>query len=125
MGSWNVEVDEETNRLYIDLNGALGEDGERSTQAVVDGAERLSPGFDIITDIRGYRPSGNEGTLERGKRAMRENGASAAVRVMPDSTTASMHFERVGEDEEAYPVAHAESVEEAERLLDERRKQEA
>jgi hypothetical protein len=125
MGSWNVEVDEEANRLYIDLNGALGEEGKHSTQAVVDGAERLEPGFDIITDIRGYRPSGNEETLERGKKAMRDNGASAAVRVMPESATASLHFERVGEEAEAYPVAQAESVAEAERLLDERRKQQA
>lgn len=79
----------------------------------------------MITDIRGYRPSGNEEPLARGKRAMRENGCSAAVRVMPESTTASMHFERVGDDEEAYPVAEAGSVEAAEQLLEERRKQEA
>ena len=44
MGEWNVDVDEERNRLYIDLNGALGEEGEHSTQAVVDGAARLAPG---------------------------------------------------------------------------------
>jgi hypothetical protein len=125
MGDWTVDVDEETNRLYIDLNGALGDEGEHSTQAVVDGAAQLDPGFDVITDIRGYRPSGNEETLARGKRAMRENGCSAAVRVMPESTTASMHFERVGDEEEAYPVAEAGSVEEAEQLLDERRKQDA
>lgn len=128
MSDWNVEVDETTNRLYIDIGASLSVDEAiASTDAVVEGARRLDPGFDVVTDIRNFEPGAPEAVeqLERGKKAMRENGASAAVRVMPQSATASMHFERVGEDEEAYPVAEAESVAEAEELLDQRRAQEA
>lgn len=129
MSDWNVEVDTAKNRLYIDISAALSaEEATRSTDQVVDAANNtLDPGFDVITDIREFEPGTPEAVeqLERGKKAMRENGCSAAVRVMPESATASMHFERVGEDEEAYPVAEAETVDQAEKLLDERRSQEA
>jgi hypothetical protein len=128
MSDWSVEADEQTNRLYINLSGSMGlEEGKKSNEATMAAVEKLEPGFDVITDIRNFEPGSPEAVelLEEGKARIAKNGASAAVRVMPESTTASMHFERVGEDEEAYPVAEAESVEEAEQLLDQRRKQEA
>lgn len=128
MPDWNVEADTETNRLYIDLTGSMDvAEGRKSNEATKTALEELEPGFDVVTDIRGFEPGSPEAVelLEDGKRAIRQNGAAAAVRVMPESATASMHFERVGEDEEDYPVAEAETVEEAEELLDQRRAQEA
>lgn len=129
MSGYDIEADEERNRLYIDISASLSEEEAiQSTDQVVRAVEDvLEPGFDVITDIREFEPGSPEAVeqLERGKRAMRENGCAAAVRVMPESATASMHFERVGEDEEAYPVAEAETVEQAEELLDERRRQTA
>lgn len=128
MSDWSVEADEETNRLYINLSGSMDiEEGKKSNEATMEALERLDPGFDVITDIRNFEPGSPEAVelLEEGKAEIAANGASAAVRVMPESATASMHFERVGEDEENYPVAEAESIEAAEKLLDERRKQEA
>lgn len=126
MGDWNVDVDHDKNRLFIDLGGHMAvEEAEESTEEVIAGAEALDPGFDIVTNLEGFMPGDQEAVeyIEEGKRAMREHGASAAVRVMPDSATAQMHFERVGEDEEGYPVAVANSVEQAEKLLDQRREE--
>jgi hypothetical protein len=128
MSDWSVDVDEAKNRLYINLEGSMDiEEGRKSNQATMDAIERLDPGFDVITDIRNFEPGSPEAVelLEEGKAAIAEGGCSAAVRVMPESATASMHFERVGEDAESYPVAEAESVEQAEELLDQRRAQEA
>ena len=128
MSDWSVDVDEAKNRLYINLAGSMDvEEGRKSNEATKAGIERLEPGFDVVTDIRNFEPGSPEAVelLEDGKAAIAQGGCAAAVRVMPDSATASMHFERVGEDEEAYPVAEAESVEQAEELLDQRRAQEA
>ncbi len=128
MSDWSVDADPEKNRLFINLSGSMGiEEGKKSNAATMEALDQLEPGFDVITDIRNFEPGSPEAVelLEEGKATIAKQGASAAVRVMPESTTASMHFERVGEDEEAYPVAEAESVDAAERLLDERRKQEA
>jgi hypothetical protein len=128
MSDWTVKADEETNRLYINLSGSMDiEEGRKSNEATKAALEELEPGFDVITDIRNFEPGSPEAVelLEEGKEAIAAQGCSAAVRVMPESTMASMHFERVGEEAEAYPVAEAETVEQAEQLLDERRQQEA
>lgn len=128
MSDWSVETDEAKNRLYLNLSGSMDiEEGRQANEATKAGIERLEPGFDVITDIRNFEPGSPEAVelLEEGKAAIAEGGCSAAVRVMPESATASMHFERVGEDEESYPVAEADSVEQAEELLDKRSTQEA
>lgn len=128
MGDWNVDVDGAKNRLYIKIAGRMSvEEAEESTRAVIDGAERLDEGFEVITDLGEFVPGDQEAVakIEKGKQAITANGAAAAVRVVPDSASATgqMHFERVGEDEEGYAVAMAESVEQAEKLLDKRREQ--
>lgn len=127
MTDWSVDPDYDKNRLYIHLNGQISADeAEKSTKQVIEAAESLDEGFDIVTDLEGFVPTGQEAVdyVEKGKEVMKENNAAAAVRVMPDSATAQMHFERIGEDKEAYPVAVAESVEQAEQLLDKRRQEE-
>lgn len=122
MGEWNVEADTDKNRLYIELSGYIeGEEAERSTDAVVEAAEQMDEGFDVVTDISTVQPGDTEAVenIERGKEAVAENGAAAAVRIQPESTTGQMQFERAGD--EPYAVAMAESVEQAEQLLDQRR----
>lgn len=125
MAEWNVDVDERKNRLYIDLSGQFtAEEAEQSTAAVKEAVEQMDPDFEVITDLDGFVPGAQDAveTIEEGKRAVRAAGAAAAVRVVPDSASATgqMHFERVGSDEEEYAVAMAESVEQAEKLLDSR-----
>ncbi|WP_246984326.1 hypothetical protein [Halorientalis marina] len=122
MGDWNVEADTEKGRLYIELSGYIeGEEAERSTNAVVEAAEKMDEGFDVITDIADVQPGDAEAVenIKRGKEAVAENGATAAVRITPESTTGQMQFERAGD--EPYAVAMADSVEKAEKLLDQRR----
>jgi hypothetical protein len=122
MGEWNVEADTDKNRLYIELSGYIeGEEAERSTDAVVEAAAQMDEGFDVITDISTVQPGDTEAVenIKRGKEAVAENGAEAAVRIQPESTTGQMQFERAGD--EPYAVAMAESVEQAEQLLDQRR----
>jgi hypothetical protein len=122
MGDWNVEADTEKNRLYIELDGHFGpEESEKSTDEVIAAVQRLDEGFDVITNIAGVQPSDSEAVenIERGKEAVAENGAEAAVRIQPESATGQMQFERAGD--EPYAVAMADSVEKAEKLLDQRR----
>jgi len=122
MGEWNVEADTDKNRLYIELDGHLGDDeAAKSTEAVVEAADKMDDGFDVITDISNAQPGSAEAVenIKRGKQAVAENGAEAAVRIQPESTTGQMQFERAGD--EPYAVAMADSVENAEELLDQRR----
>jgi hypothetical protein len=122
MGEWNVEADTAENRLYIELSGYIeGEEAEQSTNAVIEAAEQMDEGFDVITDIADVQPGDAEAVenIKRGKEAVAENGAEAAVRISPESATGQMQFERAGD--EPYAVAMADSVEKAEKLLDQRR----
>lgn len=124
MGEWNVEADTEKNRLYIELSGFLdAEESENSTDAVAEAVRELDEGFDVITDISEAQPGDTEAVenIKRGKEAVASHGAAAAVRIASESTstTGQMQFERAGD--EPYAVAMADSVEKAEKLLDQRR----
>jgi hypothetical protein len=124
MAEWSHRVDEAENRLYIDLGGHFtAEEAKESTEEVKEKVERLDPGFEVITDLEDFIPGDEDAVeyVEEGKRIIREHGASAAVRVMGEgSTTGQMHFERLGEDQEEYAVAMADTIEQAEKLLDKR-----
>lgn len=124
MAEWDVSVDEDANRLYIDLGGHYDADqAKEANDEVIAAVERMDPGFEVITILEDFVPGDQDAVkyIEKGKKVVRENGASAAVRVMGEgSTTGQMHFERVGEDEEEYAVAMADTVEQAEKLLDKR-----
>lgn len=124
MAEYNVEADRENNRLYVDMDGQMkGEIAEACHEEVLDAMAELEDGLEVITDLRDFVPGDDSASklLEEAKAQMRKHNASAAVRVMPDSVTAQMHFERVGQDEEGYPVAVANSVDQAEQLLEKRR----
>jgi hypothetical protein len=124
MGNWEVDADLETNRLYLTLEGHMDADEvEAAADAVVDATERLDEGFDEVNDMSSFKPSGEEAMahIERGKRATAENGCAAIVRIVSESPTGQMQFDRAGEDAESYAVAKAETVAEAEKLLDSRR----
>ena len=124
MGDWNVRADESANRLYIDLSAHFdAEEAEEANEEVKEAAAKLDPGFEVITNLSGFVPGDQDAVkyIEEGKQIVRDEGAAAAVRVMGEgSTTGQMHFERVGEEEEEYAVAMADTVEQAEKLLDKR-----
>jgi hypothetical protein len=126
--NWAVSIDESKNRLYLELAGHIDEaQAEAAADATIEGAERLDDGFDLINDLSDFQPGDPEAMkhIERGKKGIAKNGVSAVVRVMAESTTGQMQFDRAGEDEESYQLAMADSREKAEKLLDKRREQEA
>ena len=124
MGDWDVDVDTEKNRLYLTLEGHLSVDeAETAADTVIEATERLDPGFDEVNDMSEFEPAATEAMehIERGKRGIVENGVEAVCRVVAESTTGQMQFDRAGEGAEEYAVAKAETVDEAEALLDKRR----
>jgi hypothetical protein len=126
MGNWEVNTDQQKNRLYLTLDGRLSVDEvERAADTVIEAAGELERGFDQVNDMSTFEPADPEALehVERGKRGIVENGIAATCRVVSESTTGQMQFDRAGEDEEEYAVAKADSVEQAETLLDKRREQ--
>jgi len=124
MSSWNVETDDGKDRIHLTLEGHMGpEETAAAADAVIEAAERLDPGFDLVNDMSTFVPTSDEAMdhIKRGKKGLAENGQAAAVRVVSDSTTGQMQFDRAGEGVEEYALEKAETVDEAERLLDERR----
>jgi prolyl oligopeptidase PreP (S9A serine peptidase family) len=124
MGDWNVRIDETKNRLYLTVEGQLSvAEAEKAADAVIEKSGQLDPGFDEVMDMKTFRPTEQEALehIERGKRGLVENDVGAVCRVVSESTTGQMQFDRAGEGEEDYPVAKADSVEQAETLLDQRR----
>ena len=126
MGNWEVSTDEQKNRLYLTLEGRLSvEEVANAADAVIEASGTLAPGFDQVNDMSAFEPADPDALdhVERGKRGIVENGIAATCRVVSDSTTGQMEFDRAGEDEEEYAVAKTDSVEQAEKLLDKRREQ--
>ncbi|MFB6164088.1 MAG: hypothetical protein ABEJ31_02920 [Haloarculaceae archaeon] len=123
MAHWDMTVDEENQRAYLTLAGHLStEQHAAAADACVDAAAQLDDGFDLINDMREFEPVQEEAMaeIERGKRALAEGGMAAAVRVVSESATGQMQFDRAGDDVESYELAKAESIEQAEKLLDSR-----
>lgn len=123
MANSEVELDErvgEPDVLYLTLEGRLEREEAMATveemETVLDGVD---DGFYTINDISEFSPVSQDAVdaIERGKRVLADNGVAALVRVVGDSTTAKMQFEQVG-NESQYQKAVAESVAEAEALLE-------
>jgi hypothetical protein len=120
MASYDVSVDTDRNRMHMTFEGMLDEEQAEAALAEVEAAlSDLEPGFGLVNDISAFRPVSQTVTdrIEDGKQLLVERGATAAVRVTGESVIGKMQFERVGEGEESYHVATAETVEEAEELL--------
>jgi hypothetical protein len=123
MGTWEVEVDEENERVYLTIHGKMEpEEMAKLADQCAEAAQTLSAGFDLVNDMAKFVPSGEETMkeIQRGKRVLAEGGMAAAVRVVSESTTGQMQFDRAGDEVEEYALAKAESVEQAEELLDKR-----
>ena len=119
---YDIDADVTTNRLHIDLNGRMGADEiDAAAEESVEQAERLRDGFDIITDLSGFKPPSPEAAepIKRAQSELKEMGVDRVVRVVDDETNdIVLHaFERRSTDV-GYSGESASSVAEAERLLD-------
>ncbi|QSQ23987.1 hypothetical protein JY651_03125 [Pyxidicoccus parkwayensis] len=109
------------NRLVMRLWGNVDDAEARQIgDAAVAGMERLRPGFDMVSDLRGLTtvvsPEGMI-QLRRIVEAARVKGFRRGVRVVGRSAEAALQFERVSRAI-GHEVYLAFSLEEAERLLD-------
>jgi hypothetical protein len=124
MGDYELELDSrigEPDVIYMTLDGQLGEElANEVVEEVAPLVERASEDFYLINDISTFKPLSQDAVeaIERGKQVMADGGVTAAVRVTGESVVGSMQFERVGGDT-SYQVAKAETVEDAEDLLEE------
>jgi hypothetical protein len=117
---YDLEVDHERSRVYLTQYGQLDDETARALLAELDEVTRELPdGWDLVNDLREFAPFEQQKTeyIERGKEIIADNGVRANVRVM-DSVITKMQFDRVGDEDEQYHVATAESVEQAEQFLD-------
>lgn len=120
---YEVEADQQTNRLYIDLSGRMdGDEIDEAADVTTEKAEKLRDGFDIINDLSGFKPPSPEAAepIKRAQAQLREMGVDRVVRVIDDETSdVVLHaFERRSKDV-GYSGESADSVSEAERLLTE------
>lgn len=116
-----IEADVGNNRLYVTLGGKFDADeAAASAEQTIEAAERLDAGFDVVNDIRELEASPQETKehLQRSKTFLAAHDVGTVVRVVGDSPLAEMQFDRTGD--QAYEIETADSVEQAERLLDER-----
>ena len=119
---FDTDTDRQANRLYVDLDGRLDAEtiDEAATQTVAD-AEQLREGFDVITDLTGFRPPSPEAAepIKRAQAELAEMGMDRVVRVADEETSSVVvnAFERRSRDV-GYSGETADSVAAAERLLD-------
>lgn len=119
---FDVDTDVRSNRLYIDLNGKLdAETIDDAAEATTEAATRLRDGFDVITDLSGFRTPSPEAAkpIKRAQEQLKEMGVDRVVRVVDEDTSQVVvnAFERRSRDV-GYSGETADSVEAAERLLD-------
>ena len=107
------------NSLYITLAGHFepGEVRSAAAEAILKEVAKLRPGFDLITDIRQFHPTDQDGVtiMQQVARSLLDLGMGRCVRVTGIPLSA-LQMERVSEAVGYEPV-HAYSLEEAEKLL--------
>jgi hypothetical protein len=120
---YEIDANQRTNRLSLDFTGAMDrEQMEEAADETLAAAERLGEGFDIVNDLSGFRPPSPEAAkpIKRAQAELKEMGVDRVVRVVDDETSKVVvnAFERRSRDV-GYSGETADSVAEAERMLDE------
>lgn len=119
---YTVTSDPERNRLYITLAGHMeGLERQAASKALIAEAAKLSPGFDVVTDISALHATNEEGLkdLLRVKATLKLKGVGHIIRVVKIPLS-RVQFERITQ-QGGYESEYVNSVEEADRRLDELR----
>lgn len=117
---FTVTSDPDRNRLYLTLAGHMeGPERQEAMRALMTEAAKLSQGFGVVSDISALHPTNEEGfkDLLRAKAALKLKGAGPIVRVVKIPLS-RLQFERITEAA-GYHADEADSLEAADRLLDE------
>lgn len=115
-----VASDPDRNRLYITLSGHLdGPERQAAMKALIAETSKLSEGFGVVSDISALHATNEEGfkDLLRVKASLKLKGAGPIIRVVKIPLS-RIQFERITEAA-GYRAEEANSVEEADRRLDE------
>ena len=117
---FTIRLDEAKNRMYLTLTGLMtDEETKVAADAAIEGFKKLKPGFCVINDISKFRPLTKEGVahVKRAGEAAAALKMRATVRIVGISPTALQQFQRAAK-EGAYTAYTAQSMEEAEAMLD-------
>ena len=123
---FSVEADIQKNRLYCKMVGYFDyKEMKDCTDKTILEVKKLKPGFDVITDLSEFKPVGQDTVEEvaRGQAYLKKAGVRYAIRVEGKSKLTSMQFSRMGKNTDYIPDIVA-SMEEAEKLLDDKIAQE-
>lgn len=118
---YEIQSDIRQNRLYLDLSGKLDADTlDSAATETVEIARDLRDGFDIITDLRGFKPVTPDAAeaIQRAQTQLTELGVDRVVRVTDEGTSQVVvsAFERRSK-KAGYSGETAETKPEAEQLL--------
>ena len=125
MGNYDIEVNTAKNRMTLRLEGQLDTtEIEAVIDEITESAQELEDGWGMINDISAFKPATTdaEDTLTDGAKTAGRLGMDTVVRVTGESITAEFQWERIGEEassEQGYDVFVAETVEDAEAVLEE------
>ncbi|WP_436935291.1 hypothetical protein [Halovenus marina] len=119
---YDIVANRRDNRLRIDLTGRMNAASiDEAADVAVEEAEQLRDGFDIITDLSGFRPPSPEAAkpIKRAQQHLKEMGVDRVVRVVDEETSEVVvnAFERRSRDV-GYRGEQAGSLDEAERMLE-------
>jgi hypothetical protein len=115
-----LHLDEQKNRLYLTLTGLMTDAEMRvAADQTIEVVKKLRKGFTVLNDISQFRPMTKDGVNEVARVGVfcAQHGMRATARVVGISPTAHQQFQRVAK-ENGYTAYTAQSVEEAEALLD-------
>ncbi len=117
-----ISTNRKKNRLYIELKGFISYDEtRRAVDAIKRELNNLKPDFDIINDMRDFKPTSPEGAMriQQAQVYASQKGLRRVVRIV-DSKLGSLQFKRLHQQSGiAYDVFEADSLVAAEKLLDE------
>lgn len=116
---YELTTDAGKRRLTVSFDGKLDADAaSEAADEVLAAAEELGEGFQMINDIRQFKPLSQDAVseIERAKKGIAEAGVSAVARVTGESVLGSMQFNRVGD--QAYDLFEVETMEDAHDVLD-------
>lgn len=124
-GEWDVRIDEEKNRLYLQLSGHFDYQAAKvASNAIVSILPSLRENADAINDLSRIKGFDNRAMFHIRKviYTLEYVGVRRMVRILGDNSKLSDFLAGMYSNDAPYQMATAGSVEEAEALLDHSRK---
>ncbi|MDX9786751.1 MAG: hypothetical protein RBT11_08240 [Desulfobacterales bacterium] len=124
-GEWDVRIDEDKNRLFLQLSGFFDyQAAKMASNAIVSVLPSLRENADAINDLSGIKGFDNRALFHIRKviYTLEYVGVRRVVRILGEKAELSDILRNIYSNEAQYQMAMAESIEEAEALLDRSRK---